>query len=308
MTHPARPTLLPLAPRHRIVLAGLLALALCGFPLRPATALAHGAAGSMDQVVDQEWRGASGKLRAAALAAAELRAWSLLPAPVGAILAAIPGVYDIGLRTAEGAPFHLLALVPFEQKRGAKVNGYRMGRWPHERPRREGRVPQGFIEVWPRDREVRVSDRFRLGDFLTKDQQEVWPKYLVLELRLLDKLELLAAELEAEGLPSELKVMSGFRTPSYNALGVGSGGRAKDSRHMYGDAADVYVDDDGDGRMDDLDGDGRVNVADARYLLALAERVEARHPDLVGGLSAYRATAVHGPFLHVDVRGQSARW
>jgi hypothetical protein len=60
--------------------------------------------------------------------------------------------------------------------------------------------------------------------------------------------------------------------------------------------------------MDDLDGDGRVNVADARYLLALAERVEARHPDLVGGLSAYRATGVHGPFLHVDVRGQSVRW
>ena len=34
--------------------------------------------------------------------------------------------------------------------------------------------------------------------------------------------------------------MSGFRTPAYNALGVGPlGGRARDSRHEFGDAADI---------------------------------------------------------------------
>ena len=103
--------------------------------------------------------------------------------------------------------------------------------------------------------------------------------------------------------------MSGFRTPQYNALGVGrKGGRARDSRHMYGDASDMIVDADGDGCMDDLNHDGRVNLADAKVLFAAAEAVEAAHPELVGGLSAYPATSAHGPFVHIDARGVRARW
>jgi hypothetical protein len=89
---------------------------------------------------------------------------------------------------------------------------------------------------------------------------------------------------------------------------VGAGGRAKDSRHQYGDAADVYVDNDGDDRMDDLNRDGRVDARDARVIAAAVERVEHRHPDLVGGVGLYRAARAHGPFAHVDVRGYRARW
>ena len=65
---------------------------------------------------------------------------------------------------------------------------------------------------------------------------------------------------------------------------------------------------DGNDRMDDLDGDGKITVGDARVLLAVAERVEADHPNLVGGLSAYPANSAHGPFVHVDARGVKARW
>jgi uncharacterized protein YcbK (DUF882 family) len=159
------------------------------------------------------------------------------------------------------------------------------------------------------DTAVAVSESFHLGDFLTKDQRNVWPKYLVLQPRLLDKLELMRAELEARGLPSKLRVMSGFRTPQYNAQGVGRrGGRAKDSRHMYGDASDVYVDENGDGMMDDLTGDGRSTQADADALVRIGEAVEAAHPELIGGLGSYKATSAHGPFVHVDVRGHRARW
>ena len=112
-----------------------------------------------------------------------------------------------------------------------------------------------------------MSKRFRLADFLTHDQQDVWPKYLVLQPRLLDKLELIGEALEQAGFSSRLHVMSGFRTPQYNAKGVGpKGGRAQDSQHMYGDAADVFVDADGNGVMDDLDGDGRTTIADAQVL------------------------------------------
>jgi hypothetical protein len=77
---------------------------------------------------------------------------------------------------------------------------------------------------------------------------------------------------------------------------------------MFGDAADVFVDNDGDGRMDDLNHDGRVDHRDARVILDAAERVEGLHPELRGGVGVYRATSSHGPFAHVDVRGWRARW
>ena len=77
---------------------------------------------------------------------------------------------------------------------------------------------------------------------------------------------------------------------------------------MYGDAADVFVDNDGNGRMDDLNRDGRVDHRDARVILAAVERVERRYPALAGGVGVYRANSAHGPFAHVDVRGWRARW
>jgi hypothetical protein len=53
-----------------------------------------------------------------------------------------------------------------------------------------------------------------------------------------------------------VQVMSGFRTPRYNKSGGNTGGRANLSRHMYGDASDIFVDNDGNGTMDDLNRDG----------------------------------------------------
>ena len=105
-----------------------------------------------------------------------------------------------------------------------------------------------------------------------------------------------------------LTVMSGFRTPQYNEQGVGAGGRSAVSRHQYGDASDVYPDDDHDGRMDDLNHDGRVDLKDAAILAAAADAVEHKDPDLVGGIGIYPATSSHGPFVHIDARGTKARW
>ena len=123
------------------------------------------------------------------------------------------------------------------------------------------------------------------------------------------RLELVISELQDRGIPARnVQVLSGFRTPQYNlALGDRSG-RARDSRHQYGDAADIFIDSNHDGRMDDLNGDGRVNMADVRVILAAVERVESRYPDLVGGTGLYHSTGSHGPFAHIDVRGNRARW
>jgi hypothetical protein len=79
---------------------------------------------------------------------------------------------------------------------------------------------------------------------------------------------------------------------------------------MYGDAADIYVDaDPRDGVMDDLNGDGRITKADADFLYDVAETLFASGKTVLeGGLESYPANAVHGPFVHSDGRGQTARW
>jgi hypothetical protein len=221
-----------------------------------------------------------------------------------------PGIHRVDDEQL-GKPLTFISLLPFSEKKNGRIGSYWMGFWPGERRLRLGAYgnPDGFIEVTPQNQDTPVSDHFRLRDFLTKDQFSVWPKYLVLREELVDKLELVIAEMQRSGIPvRRMTVMSGFRTPQYNRRGVGGGGRAQDSRHQYGDAADVFVDNDGDGWMDDLNRDGRVDHRDAQVILAAAERVERRHPDLTGGVGVYRATRAHGPFAHVDVRGRRARW
>jgi hypothetical protein len=280
----------------------------------PKGAGADSAAGDVESAPkpDDPIFGRSGKLRARLLGGSGkgLLAFPFLSRLVKGKLEQ-PGVHRVeGERL--GQPFTFIRLLPFSAKVNGRIGAYRMGFWPAERGRGRAvayRNPDGFIEVTPENQDTPVSEHFRLRDFLTKDQFTVWPKYLVLREELIDKLELVIAELQREGIPvRRMTVMSGFRTPQYNQRGVGRGGRAQDSRHQYGDAADVFVDNDGDGWMDDLNRDGRVDHRDAQLILAAAERVERHHPDLAGGVGVYRATRAHGPFAHVDVRGRRARW
>jgi len=213
--------------------------------------------------------------------------------------------------SASGRQLSLITLLPFADKVNGRVGDYHLGRFPAERraPRSAAyENPDGFIEVTLENKDTPVSEHFRLSDFLTHDQKNVWPKYLVLREALVDKLELVMVELQRRGIDAQrMRVMSGFRSPQYNQRGVGRG-RAKDSRHQYGDAADVMVDNNSDNRLDDLNRDGRVNSKDMRILAEAVESVERQYPELVGGLGLYRATSARGPFIHVDVRGQRARW
>ena len=220
------------------------------------------------------------------------------------------------IQTVSGAShigqFSMITMRSFGEKIAGSVGSYRLGFWPEEKGRLRSEAyenPEGFIEVTPANQDTRISEHFRLKDFLTHDQENVWPKYLVLREPLIDKLELVIQDLEDHGIPARnVQVLSGFRTPQYNlALGDESG-RARDSRHQFGDAADIYIDSNHDGRMDDLNGDGRVNFRDVRIILAAVERVESRYPDLVGGVGLYHSTGSHGPFAHIDVRGSRARW
>ena len=228
-----------------------------------------------------------------------------------------PGVYKLASQINAAAEsmtnFNLISLVPMSRKEKGRIGSYRLGSWPYEKGGKpkspQYAAPSGFIEVTKENQNTFVSEHFRLRDFLTKDQFNVWPKYLPLNPKVIDKLELTIQELEKSGVKVEhMQVMSGFRTPSYNESGGNTAGRANLSRHMYGDAADVFVDNDRNGNMDDINRDGRIDTRDADVLAKAAERVERKYPTLVGGIGVYKACCGHGPFTHVDVRGFRARW
>lgn len=240
----------------------------------------------------------------------KLRAVFALPGEAPEGVPGKPGVYRLLTDARQGLTF--IVLTPFSAKVAGRIGDYRMGVWPFERraasdPAYEN--PPGFIEVTPDNFHTRVSEHFTLGQFVTKGQDDVWPKYLALDRRLVDKLELTIDELARRGhRVSGLVVMSGFRTPDYNEAGGDTGGRSAVSRHLYGDAADVYPDGAGRGWIDDLNRDGRRDIRDARVVAAAADAVEAQHPELTGGIGIYPGNGAHGPFVHIDARGRHARW
>ena len=69
-----------------------------------------------------------------------------------------------------------------------------------------------------------------------------------------------------DDVPLALDVHSGFRTPIHNRRVKRA---ARDSRHQYGDAADVAI---------DSNGDGRISFADTRLVARAVEAVEQAHP------------------------------
>ena len=217
-----------------------------------------------------------------------------------------PGFYELALvrgavrRIVDGLAVSVM--VPFATKRGPVLEGYRIGTFLAERGRGESELPAGFVRVTSELANVPITRHLRLGDFLTRVDQQQWPRYAAIDPRVLDKLELVMAEVaRARGdstghLRVELNVHSGFRTPFYNRTLPRA---ARDSRHQYGEAIDVAI---------DADGDGELTVSDVKLVALAVERVEAAHPDLVGGMGVYTSRGYQQPFVHIDVRGTRARW
>ena len=235
----------------------------------------------------------------------------------GGTAPASPGAWNVVLRLGRLARMvpgmNVITLVPLSAKRNGRIGGYVLGTWPYEKggkPKSPAYFPpRGFVQVTPQNEDLRLSDHIRLRDYLTKGQADVWPKYIAVAPRELDKIELTIREMEREGYAFRLGVISAFRNPSYNYHGGITEGRAQLSRHMYGDAMDIYDNAAGTGCMSDVNGDGRVDVNDARILARAAQRVEQRYPDLVGGIGVYAPVpGEHCGFVHIDTRGYRARW
>lgn len=222
-----------------------------------------------------------------------------------------PGLYPMHIQP-EGSPgmtLNVLTQVAADQVEGGWLQGYRVGQYP-DQPLRGNPIylpPPGKIQVTPELLDLPISPHFTLGQFIGKQQPDHWPKYMVLREALVAKLEIILAEVNARGFRADtFSVLSGHRTPWYNnAIGNGLF-----SRHVWGGAADIFIDTTGDGRMDDLNGDGKVDVKDAQLLLGIIEDLyrSGEHRHLHGGLGLYGPRPHRGPFVHVDARGHEARW
>ena len=203
----------------------------------------------------------------------------------------------------------LVNLVPHSSVRNGWLDGYRIGEYLTKplRGLSSYERPKGFIRLTKANGELWVSDRYRLRDFQCK--LDGVSKFLVVRTEALFKLELLQDELQKQyGVKFDrFTIMSGYRTPFYNAM---IGNETGYSRHLYGDAMDIYIDTDRSGAMDDINRDGRVDAGDAKFLLSVAEAIDKSSlwSWLKGGAGVYKANSAHGPYVHVDTRGYIARW
>ena len=203
----------------------------------------------------------------------------------------------------------LVTVVPYSQMRNGKLDGYRVGEYNAVplKGLEQYQRPKGFIRLNDTNDDLWVSDHYRMRDFQCK--LDGTTKYLIVRTDALVKLEILQHELATQhGLQfDKFTIMSGFRTPYYNAK---IGNETGYSRHLYGDAMDIYIDQNRDGKMDDVNRDGRIDTSDARFLLRIAEKIDESEEWgwLKGGAGVYHANSAHGPYIHVDARGYVARW
>ena len=190
------------------------------------------------------------------------------------------------------------------KSKNGQVNHYKIGTYPKPmRGLKSYQAPRYFLTLHDAKEKIHLSRHFNAKAFLCK-QRSKYPKYLVLQSSLINLLERMLEELNRRGKKVDnFVIMSGYRTPAYNRA-IGS---SKYSRHMYGDAADIYVDDNHDGFFDDLDGDGRTTNKDTRYLAEVADFVQKKYK-IPGGVGIYKRTSNHPRFVHVDTRGYIARW
>ena len=202
---------------------------------------------------------------------------------------------------------HAFVMVPAKAVKGGVLNGYKIGDYPARPPTGKPvyTPPRGFVEVTRANDGTSLTPHFKLKQFLCKQPGD-FPKYVVLNAALLLKLEAVLAAVQKAGHKVDtLHVMSGYRTPFYNAAIE----NVKLSQHVYGNAADVFLDADDNETMDDLDHDGKISKSDSKALFDIVDAMDrASGARFTGGLGLYGGTHAHGPFVHIDVRGNLARW
>jgi len=201
---------------------------------------------------------------------------------------------------------NLFVLTPVSQIEGGAINGFKMGTYPP--PLGEGgkyERPRGLIEITKENFQTQLSPHFKLSQFtsLRRGKQE----YIVIREVLLLKLEYLLKEINNAGIPARtIRIRKAYLTPEKNALK----GNAIYSRHIYGDAAQIIIDENNDGIMDDVNGDGKTDMKDARWLFELIDKLSGRkdYQRFEGGLAHYKLNKKFGGYVYIDARGNKVRY
>ena len=216
-----------------------------------------------------------------------------------------PGFYHLALHPRRDARDRRRAVARGDgavraRSSAIRLNGYRIGTYLAERfggaLRPSRRVRRGAagdarsaVTQAPQARRLRHARR--PGD--------VWPKYVALNPRLLDKLELVFADLGCARRGPDarrgraLRLPHAVAQPRVRARGarqpppVRRRRRRRDRRQRRRPHHDH-----------------RRAARDA----APSSASRSEHPDLVGGLGLYTSRRYRTPYVHIDARGKRARW
>ncbi|MFW5885769.1 MAG: peptidase M15A [Halanaerobium sp.] len=204
---------------------------------------------------------------------------------------------------------NVFVLHPREEKEGQYLEDFKIGNYPEipEDKKDHYSKPKGFLKIDESVLDLNLTPHFKMEQFLT-NQTEKLPQFIAIQESLLLKLELFLAEVNKAGYQADtFGIVSIYRTPDFNKE---LGNDTDFSRHIFGDAADIYIDNTGDDWMDDLNGDGESNKADADLLADLAIEFDQKEKfsDLQGGVCSYKGNGVRGSFIHIDARGFHTTW
>ncbi|MFW5809789.1 MAG: peptidase M15A [Halanaerobium sp.] len=204
---------------------------------------------------------------------------------------------------------NVFVLHPREEKNGQYLDDFRIGNYPEipEDKKEHYSKPEGFLKIEKSMLDLNLSPHFTMKQFLTNQTEEL-PQFIAIQESLLLKLELFLEEVNKAGYQADtFGIVSIYRTPYFNRE---LGNDTDFSRHIFGDAADIYIDNDGDDWMDDLNGDGQSNKTDADVLAELAVEFDQKDKfsHLQGGVCSYKGNGVRGSFIHIDSRGFHTTW
>lgn len=247
-----------------------------------------------------------------------------------------PGLYRLSARCGnENASLNLIVLhradytkdrhgQPVGQVGGVRLGTYGIAERSGSKKVRahadDYQAPLWFAPITPETENLPLGQQFTVGDMVVGGENDGEPQGLKAlpggrhclffppDRRIIEKLDALADYLRGKGYRfSRFTVTSFFRTPDYNRRTEGGSSL---SRHTFGDAADIIIDADSDGKMDDLNGDGRQDFRDGLVIANACRELEKAGKVIPGGIGLYGYDGPHSvrSHVHLDCRGFPARW
>lgn len=173
------------------------------------------------------------------------------------------------------------------------------------------RPPSHMFAVTPDLLQREIVPGYRLDNFICPSSpgETTRVPFAALSAELMEKLRVISLSLIKNGvIARKVSVLEGYRSPRYNASLAGA---QPFSRHLYGDAMTFIVDEDSDGRMDDLNRDGVINRDDAVVVARIIRDLESRGEIPKGG-TGINEYSVEGMVarveIQIDCRGYASVW